>query len=220
MWCTSSHVEECPVDDWNLYQHIERVEGLNLSGDGSMAAHIFKPFARKLDPSPFVLSCNDRLFVLKIRFRAPVNLRRLCIASCGDASGLTAQPACLQCFVGPGVENLDFDDLDDVKPDQVIELPANPHAEHSVACALKPFSQVSVVLLRFHGSLGDTPRARLSYVGLRGEHSHCTRGAVAARYEVVHAGHDVEAMDELDAGSDNMDVLSGKGDVDTEAPRL
>lgn len=215
MWCKSSHDEECTEDSWNLYQHIERVEGLNTSGSGAAPGQIFKPYDRRLDPSPCVLSDVDGEFILKVWFLAPVNIRKLCVASCGDASGLVVHPSSVQCFVGTSVEDLDFESLDEVMPVQTIELPPNPQAEHSFTCALKPFSQVSFVLLRIRGPHESAGQTRVSYIGLQGEHSHTTRQPVIAKYEVSHSSKDVQGMDELDAGSDNHDVQAGQSDVDS-----
>jgi len=73
--CTCSHDEEYPEDNWNLYQHIERVEGLNVVGGADAARGIFKPHARRLDVEPFVSSDADAEFVVKVWFTSVIEAR-------------------------------------------------------------------------------------------------------------------------------------------------
>eukprot|EP00930_Biecheleria_cincta_P046090 TRINITY_DN31787_c0_g1_i1.p1 TRINITY_DN31787_c0_g1~~TRINITY_DN31787_c0_g1_i1.p1 ORF type:complete len:216 (-),score=43.06 TRINITY_DN31787_c0_g1_i1:138-785(-) len=203
MWCHSSHDADCPEEAWNLYQHIENVEALNISSDGCASAKsIFKSYKERLSALPCVTSNSDVDFILKVWFRTPVNIRRLCVAWCGQLAG---QAARVQCFCGTVAEELDFDGMVGVQADQSIELPINPLAEHWVQCDVKHFTRVSFLLLRFQGVHGGCSRSHVSYIGFEGEHSHASREVVDAKHESMHAEHDVASEDETNAGSDNFD---------------
>ena len=69
-----SHDEGEPDDTWNLYQHIDRAEGLNgevvgggegvvvswaPEGSSGKARCVFKPHARRLQPAPALRSDAD-----------------------------------------------------------------------------------------------------------------------------------------------------------------
>merc|ERR1719235_1348274 len=99
MMCTCSHDEEWPEDNWNLYQHIERVEGMNITGNDEDARGVFKPHGRRLQPTPCVLSEDDGELILKVWFEAPVNIRRVCVASCGSEDP-GSHPSSVRCFAG------------------------------------------------------------------------------------------------------------------------
>jgi len=54
-----------PDDNWNLYQHIDRVEALNATVPRD-AGGIFKPFARRLEVEPFIVSDSDEELLIKV----------------------------------------------------------------------------------------------------------------------------------------------------------
>jgi len=182
-----SHDEEWPEDTWTLYQHIERVEGLNTLGDETKARGVFKPHSHRQDAAPCVLSDADEEMILKVWFEAPVNLRRIIVASCGPAEEADADshPSSVRCFTGTAAEGLSFDSLDDAQPAQLIELMVNPEAEAFTQCKMQPFTQITFLLLHFPGNHGGAKRTRVSYVGLQGDHSHAKRQAVEATYELL-----------------------------------
>eukprot|EP00927_Polykrikos_kofoidii_P065971 TRINITY_DN61659_c0_g1_i1.p1 TRINITY_DN61659_c0_g1~~TRINITY_DN61659_c0_g1_i1.p1 ORF type:complete len:209 (+),score=28.45 TRINITY_DN61659_c0_g1_i1:44-670(+) len=187
--CTCSHDEEYPEDNWNLYQHIERAEGLNIVGDQEQARGVFKPLVRKQTPDPCVLSDVDEEIILKVWFTMPVNIRRICIASCGgDNAG--SHPNVVRCFTGTTAESLCFSSIEDAQPAQTMELAINPAAEAFTQCTIKPFTQITFLLLHFAGNHGDLEQTRVSYVGLQGEHSHSKRAAVDCTFELIPSAED------------------------------
>eukprot|EP00428_Durinskia_dybowskii_P029128 CAMPEP_0170236852 /NCGR_PEP_ID=MMETSP0116_2-20130129/18175_1 /TAXON_ID=400756 /ORGANISM="Durinskia baltica, Strain CSIRO CS-38" /LENGTH=210 /DNA_ID=CAMNT_0010487653 /DNA_START=1 /DNA_END=633 /DNA_ORIENTATION=- len=196
--CSCSHDEEWPEDTWNLYQHIERAEGLNTLGDGDVRG-LFKPHARRRDSAPAIESDADEELIVKVWFAAPVNIRRIIVASCHseEEADPGSHPSSVRCFTGPTAEPLGFDGMEDTQPAQVIELLPNPEADAFTQCALKPFTQVSFLLLHFPGNHGGVERTRVSYIGLQGEHSHAKRQAVDAKYELVPNAEDSKEAQRL-----------------------
>mmetsp|Transcript_11035 Transcript_11035/g.23955 ORF Transcript_11035/g.23955 Transcript_11035/m.23955 type:complete len:213 (-) Transcript_11035:26-664(-) len=207
--CTCSHDEEWPEDTWNLYQHIERVEGLNILQDEAAVGGIFKPHGKRLDPTPFVESDADQELIVKIWFAAPVNIRRMIVATIPteEDDGRDSHPSTVRCFTGPTAEPLSFDGIEDLQPGQSMDLAINPEAEAFSQCAPKTFTQVNFLLLHFPQNHGDAERTRISYIGLQGEHSHAKRQAVDAKYELVPNAEDsAEAQKML-----GLDKVGGLG---------
>mmetsp|Transcript_32964 Transcript_32964/g.94677 ORF Transcript_32964/g.94677 Transcript_32964/m.94677 type:complete len:220 (-) Transcript_32964:129-788(-) len=219
MWCSHSHDET--EDAWNLYQHVERVEGLNVADGMEDLRCLFKPFARRRDPLPAVASADDGELIVKVWFKSPVTIRQLCVASCGGhrveepgAPGATtgggmscgSAPATLRCFTSPAADGLDFAGIDDIAPSQTMELPPNPQADIATPCSMKHFNQVTFVLFHFQGRPGSGA-TRISYLGLQGVHSHASRQVVDAKYECLHFNHDVQARDERAASGDMFDCM-------------
>eukprot|EP00928_Gymnodinium_smaydae_P006645 TRINITY_DN12365_c0_g1_i1.p2 TRINITY_DN12365_c0_g1~~TRINITY_DN12365_c0_g1_i1.p2 ORF type:complete len:210 (-),score=46.94 TRINITY_DN12365_c0_g1_i1:55-684(-) len=189
MICMCSHDAEFPEDTWNLYQHIERVEGLNVVGDAAAARGVFKPHARRTTVEPFVESDTDGELLLRVWFIAPVNIKRICVASIGGDED--AQPVGCRCFTGTAVEGLSFDGLDDANPAQIIdEIPLDAEVDESVLLLPRYFTQITFLLLYFHGNRGDVEQTRISYIGLQGEHTHAKREAVEAKYELIPNAED------------------------------
>merc|ERR1711971_967354 len=147
-------------DTWNLYQHIERVEGLNVAGDADDARGVFKPHGRRKEPEPSVLSEDDGEMILKVWFEAPVNIRRVIVASCGSGE-LDSHPSSVRLFAGSQAESLGFDSMEDTQPAQTMELATNPEAEAFVQCVLRPFSQITFLLLHFPGNHGGVEQTRV-----------------------------------------------------------
>lgn len=192
MMCTCSHDEEYPEDNWNLWQHIVLVEGLNTVGGDDDSVGVFKPHMRRQDAEPFVLSDVDEELILKVWFAAPVNIKRICVASCGGEDP-QSHPSSVRCFTGTPAENLSFDNLEEAVPGQTIQLAIDPQADAFTHCTLRPFTQITFLLLHFPGNHGGLPQTRVSYIGLQGEHSHAKRQAVDAKYEAVPNKDDAQA---------------------------
>eukprot|EP00929_Paragymnodinium_shiwhaense_P007818 TRINITY_DN111719_c0_g1_i1.p1 TRINITY_DN111719_c0_g1~~TRINITY_DN111719_c0_g1_i1.p1 ORF type:complete len:210 (+),score=33.18 TRINITY_DN111719_c0_g1_i1:101-730(+) len=183
--CTCSHDEEWPEDSWNLYQHIERVEALNILGGQEQGRGVFKPHARRLEPTPCIVSDADEELILKVWFIAPVNIRRICIASVGGDEEPESHPSSVRCFAGPTAEGLGFDNMEGAQPAQTLQIAMNPQAELFSHCSSRTLSQITFLLLHFPGNHGDLEKTRISYIGLQGEHSHAKRQAVNCDFELI-----------------------------------
>lgn len=145
-----SHDDTYPDDDWNLYSHIERAEGLNstLVGGGEgvqiswcpaeatgKALCVFKPNARRLEPAPSLSSDADEQLLVKVQFNVPVSVRKIMVVGAGPSAG---HPSSVRCFVGRAAEQLDFSELEGAAPAQVAELAVNAEGEgyfNTVRCA-------------------------------------------------------------------------------------
>eukprot|EP00445_Apocalathium_hangoei_P039213 CAMPEP_0203942070 /NCGR_PEP_ID=MMETSP0359-20131031/78330_1 /ASSEMBLY_ACC=CAM_ASM_000338 /TAXON_ID=268821 /ORGANISM="Scrippsiella Hangoei, Strain SHTV-5" /LENGTH=209 /DNA_ID=CAMNT_0050872739 /DNA_START=35 /DNA_END=664 /DNA_ORIENTATION=- len=207
LWCSESHDDEYPEDDWNLYQSIDRVEGLNTAGV-TEAIGIFKPRSQRREPSPSVLSNADGELILKIWFRSPVNIRRFCVAACGaEVAEVLRPPSLVRCFTTPAAQSADFPGITEMEPVQTAELPENGDADISVACQLHAYSQVPFLLLHISGDKVPRGPIRVSYIGFQGTHCHASRQAVDAKYEPIHAGHDVQDNDEEAAGDESHQCM-------------
>lgn len=174
-----SHDDAYPDDDWNLYQHIERAEGLNgtLVGGGEgvtvswgpadstgKARCVFKPHARRLEPAPSLSSDADEQIIVKVQFNVPVSVRKIMVIGAGPSDN---HPSSVQCFVGRTAEQLDFSELDGAAPAQVAELALNDEGEGY-------FNTVSHALplwIRFANALSGSDHT-LPRAGARAIHQH------------------------------------------------
>jgi len=136
-----SHDDAYPDDDWNLYSHLERAEGLNATlvgggegvkvswgpeGSTGKALCVCKPHARRLEPGPSLSSDADEQIIVKLQFNVPVSVRKIMVIGAGPSDG---HPSSVQCFVGRTAEQLDFSELDGAAPAQVAELAVNAEGE-------------------------------------------------------------------------------------------
>eukprot|EP00444_Apocalathium_aciculiferum_P023215 CAMPEP_0183439910 /NCGR_PEP_ID=MMETSP0370-20130417/79679_1 /TAXON_ID=268820 /ORGANISM="Peridinium aciculiferum, Strain PAER-2" /LENGTH=209 /DNA_ID=CAMNT_0025628561 /DNA_START=61 /DNA_END=690 /DNA_ORIENTATION=+ len=207
MWCSESHDDEYPEDDWNLYQSIDRVESLNTAGV-TEAIGIFKPRAHRREPAPSMLSNADGELILKIWFRSPVNIRRFCVAACGaEGAEVLRRPSLVRCFTTPSAQSADFPGITEMEPVQSVELPENGDADISVACHLHAYSQVLFLLLHISGDKVPCGPICVSYIGLQGTHSHASRQAVDAKYEPLLTGQDGQDNDEKAAGDESHQCM-------------
>ena len=80
-----SHSVEFPDDTWNLYAHIdpEQTTALNVTRP-SDAIGIFKPYVRRLEEEPMLVSDGDPEIIVMVAFTSPVNVRRIMVIGCGD----------------------------------------------------------------------------------------------------------------------------------------
>eukprot|EP00438_Fugacium_kawagutii_P028012 Skav236483 [mRNA] locus=scaffold1440:204201:204827:+ [translate_table: standard] len=184
-----SHDDEHPDDAWNLYQHIERVEGMNIRGDAEAARGIFKPHTNRTDAEPVVVSDTDEEFMIKIWFVSPVSVNRIIVALCGHDRN--SHPSSVRFFTGIAAETLGLDDMEEVDPAQTMDLDINEEAEKFQLCRPKCFTHINFLLLHFPGNHGGLDHTSVSYIGLQGPHSHAKREAVEAKYELVpNPGHE------------------------------
>ena len=177
-----SHSEEYPMDTWNLYQHLESAEALNASEADAMG--IFRPFQRRLE-TEVIRSDGDEEVLVKLVFRSPCSLRRLMVIGGGSPGH---HPSSVRVYVGK--DDLDFQNIEDVRPTFQSALPLNEPGEAYLN--LHPpnaFTNVTNVALFFDKNHGSVDETILQYIGMQGDHTHDRREAVNATYEVLCQGH-------------------------------
>ena len=202
-----SHDEGEPDDTWNLYQHIDRAEGLNgevvgggegvvvswaPEGSSGKARCVFKPHARRLQPAPALRSDADEQLIVKVAFVAPVSVRRIMVVGAGPAE---QHPSSVRVFTGAAAEALDFDNAETTAPAQAEALAPNPAGEGYFNCVRQPFTNIMAVAFFFPANHGEGDETGVAYIGMQGDHSHDRREAVDATYELVcqHSSVDVAA---------------------------
>ena len=193
---THSHDPEFPEDDWNLYSMLDpdTTTALNATRPGDCIG-VFRPFARRLEPEPVLLSDADHELIVTARFTSPVHIRKLMVIGNG-APGL--HPAHVKCYVNH--ENLDFTSVEATQCAQEFNLPINEAGTAELFTAIHPFTNVNVLTLYFNRNHGDEDRTAISYIGLQGEHTHYRREAVNTTYEVLCNGQDIHQPEEAAGG--------------------
>ena len=172
-----SHDEGEPDDTWNLYQHIDRAEGLNgevvgggegvvvswaPEGSSGKARCVFKPHARRLQPAPALRSDADEQLIVKVAFVAPVSVRRIMVVGAGPAE---QHPSSVRVFTGAAAEALDFDNAETTAPAQAEALAPNPAGEGYFNCVRQPFTNIMAIAFFFpmppaHSAAETTRRRR------------------------------------------------------------
>lgn len=184
-----SHDPEFPDDDWNLYSmlDVDATRALNITVPANTLA-VFKPFARRLNPEPFVLSDADSEVIFICVFTSPVTVRKIMVIGAGEDAG--NRPICVRLF--PNRADLDFNNAEDTTPAQEFDLPINAVGTAEMLTNLPRFSNITSLALYFTGNYGDTTTTAIQYIGLQGDHSHYRREPVHTTYEVLCNGQDVE----------------------------
>lgn len=182
-----SHNPDYPEDTWNLYQHIEFCDALNVT-ESSDAGGVFKPHVHRLDPEPRLVSDADAEMMIRVTFASPVHIRRIMVIGGGDQA---SHPAKLKAFVNR--PDLDFASADGVAVTEEWDLAANVSGEGFVTTKPARFSNITSVTFLISENLGDEEQTMLQYIGLQGDHTHDRREAVDAKYELMctHMGSKV-----------------------------
>jgi len=191
-----SHDPEFPDDNFNLYSNLDpdTTTALNVTRQ-DQSIGVFKPFARRLEPEPKLLSDADQEVIVIARFTSPVHIRKLMIIGGGEHA---QHPASLRCFVNK--DGVDFTSVGSMSPAQVFTLPINENGTIELTTALQPFTNVMTCAFYFpenHGS--DT--TVLQYIGMQGEHTHYRREAVDTVYEVLCTGQETGSVEEEALGN-------------------
>jgi len=180
-WCSQSHNAEYPTDSWNLYCLLDSastVLNIDVSSNPTPLT-IFKPFERRLDPNPFIISDADEEILISVRFIAPSNIRKIMIIGHGPVGN---HPSRLKCYVNK--ENIDFTNIGDIRPSQEFTLPVNERGDIELLTQINQFTNVNTLVLYFPTNYGADNTA-VQYIGLQGDHSHAKREAVIATYELI-----------------------------------
>jgi len=190
-----SHDTEYPDDTWNLYQHIESVEALNAETPEE-AGGVFKPFVRRLDAEPCIVSDSDEELLIKVTFASPVHIRKIMVIGGGEVEN---HPSAMRVFVNGVAEGLDFGSAADLVSVQDFDLAPNLEGEGFVNTRQGPFTNVTSIAFYITGNHGGGDTTSVRYVGMQGDHTHDKRKAVHATYELLGTPHDTDVMDERGA---------------------
>lgn len=185
-----SHDPEFPDDDWNLYSMLDpqATTALNVTNPRDTIG-IFKPHARRLTAEPMLISDADAQIIVVARFTSPVHIRKIMVIGSGVNEDLN-HPSQLKCFVNR--EAIDFTNVEDINPDQQFNLAVNPQGTIEMITSLRPFTNVTSLVMFFPSNHGDVQETAIQYIGLQGEHTHYRREAVDAVYEVLCNGQDIK----------------------------
>lgn len=144
-----SHDPEFPNDDWNLYANLDKgmTTALNCE-EPEKAVGIFKPFARRLNPEPFVESDADEELMIVAHFGdSPVHIHKLMVIGGGGEgqTGHDTHPNKLRCYVNR--TDLDFSSIDEYPVSQDFDLHVNANG--------KPYCRIVPSL--GHSNLNQVP---------------------------------------------------------------
>jgi hypothetical protein len=190
-----SHDAEYPDDDWNLYSMLDPTEtrALNIS-QPTQVLRIFKPFARRLEPEPYIVSDADGEIIITAVFTSPVTIRKLMVIGGGNDEN---HPAILRCYVANEV--IDFGNVTEMDPIQQFMLPINKDGNVEMFTSLHRFTNIVSITFYFPVNHGETDSTVIQYIGMQGDHTHYRREPVHTMYEVLCNGQDVPQTDEADA---------------------
>lgn len=189
---THSHNPEFPDDTWNLYCMLStETTALNVTVP-SDSVGIFKPFERRLDAVPQIISDSDSEIIVIARFISPVHIRKMMIIGGENPS---THPSHVKCYVNK--DDIDFSNISTIKPVQEFRLENNASGTRELVTLLQPFTNVRTLALYFPSNSGGGDVTSIRYIGLQGEHTHYTRLPVNALYEVVCSGQDSEITDHI-----------------------
>ena len=196
-----SHNPEYPDDSWNLYAMLDTNLTTALNATNSTdALGVFKPFARRLETNPQLISDADEELMIVAQFTSPVHIRKIMIIGGGEND---KHPSQLKCYVNK--DNIDFSSVQSLTPSQAFNLPVNSDGTVELMTVLRPFTNVNSVVFFFPANHGGGDQTIIKYIGMQGEHTHYRRIAVDAVYEVLCNGQDLECHDdELGAQAQHM----------------
>lgn len=185
---THSHSVEYPEDNWNLYSMLDASStALNTTfARQDEAISILKPHAQRLSPTPVAVSDADAEIIFILRFISPVHIRKIMIVGGGNVDN---HPSQLKCYVNQDI--VDFSNISTLNPVQEFNLHPNEEGTIELITVIRPFTNVSTLVLYFPQNFGEIDQTRIQYIGLQGEHTHYRREAVDTVYEVLCNGQDI-----------------------------
>jgi len=171
---------------------VTKVWARNETTEGS-AAGVLKPWHRRAEPVPFVLSADeDPELIIHIPFKQDVMIRSVAFGCGGGEEG--SAPSVVRLFANR--ETLDFETGHGLEPSQTLDTvvaDASADADHP----LRPdrFRSCSSVTVFVTDSV-DGEGTLLSYIGFKGKSVGGKRQPVSAVYELV--GAPTKSSDPLD----------------------
>ena len=151
------------------------------------AMSILKPYAQRLSSTPVAVSDADAEMIFILRFISPVHIRKMMVV--GEGNNIDNHPSQLKCYVNQDI--VDFSNISSLNPVQEFNLTPNVDGTIELITVIRPFTNVSTLVLYFPQNFGEIDQTRIQYIGLQGEHTHYRREAVDTVYEVLCNGQDI-----------------------------
>lgn len=172
-----------------LYPYIDvaNVTALNVTNIAA-AGGIVRPYQDRLLDDPVLESDVDEEIIIHIPFTGEVRLHSVLLRSEGDESS----PAEVHLYKDQ--PQLDFEQAESSKPQQILPYPANIGLGSSTADGNDGIVQFAVNRPKFTSMTSLTlyipknygaEQTRLTYIGLRGDFSKLTKAPVIAQYEAA-----------------------------------
>jgi len=179
---------------YNMFTYIDRdkVNVLNEEIEGT-GIQVFKAWDDRFDKSKSVTSDVDEEILFNVHFTANVKLSGITLI--GEDGEM--HPARLRIFKDQ--INMSFEDVNQGKPDQEMELKIDTEAKVDYPLASIKFSNVHHLTLHFPRNFG-AEQTRIYYIGLRGSFQHEFRERIAiATYEsrAMPDDHKAEVPDKV-----------------------
>jgi hypothetical protein len=195
-----SHDPEYPDDSWNLYSMLDAsgTTSYNVTQPDHTIG-IFKPFVRKFDEFPQLISDADQEIIVTAQFISPVHIRKLMIIGGGEPS---KHPSLVKCYVNHN--DIDFTNIQSYSHTQQFNTPINEEGNVEVITPLQSFSNITSITFYFPSNFGNEEVTIIKYIGMQGEHTHYRREAVNATYEVICNGQDIITPEDATANLDHM----------------
>lgn len=195
-----SHDPEHPDDDWNLYAMLDTSQTIAMNvANSTSAVGVFKPFVRRLNQNPNLVSDADEEILVVARFTSPVHVRKLMVIGGGPSEH---HPSEMQCFVNH--EDIDFTNLSAFRAAQTFSLPVNVEGNRELIVAnVAAFSNINCLAFYFPTNHG-AENTVLQYIGMQGEHTHYRREAVKADYEVLCTHQNISAPTDAHGATESI----------------
>lgn len=196
-----SHNPEYPDDAWNLYAHLvapsneggpstgAQVTALNVTRPQDVI-RIFKPYVRRLEPLPAIVSDADDEIIVIAPFVSPVNIRKIIVIGGTAEDNYGSCPLHLKMYVN--LSPVDFTSIGAHEPAYETDIAVNPDGTRESVLPLNIFNNVTTLIMYFSGAHNGGDNTSLSYIGLQGDHTHYRREAVKAMYELLCPGHGID----------------------------
>ena len=78
-----------------------------------------------------------------------------------------------------------------LNPAQEFRLEVNSGGTIELITAIRPFTNITSLVLYFPENHGSVEQTRIKYIGMQGDHTHYRREAVDTVYEVLCTGQDI-----------------------------
>jgi len=166
--------------DFALHTKISEVgfECMGEEEDGT-GRKVFKDYENRHDREDFVISDCDPELLFNFKFDGNVKLKSLIVIGGDDDE----EPTKLRMFKNK--EGLTFDDVNNGKADQDIDLVTDPRGDVQYPLKTTKFNNVHHLSLFFPESKGGD-QTKIYYIGLRGEFTKVSREAIViTNYEIA-----------------------------------
>lgn len=202
-----SHVTPDSGDQDLLFTSIDRdrILTLNESTPGS-GASIVKPWDRRLDPLPELISDADDQLIIHVPFTSSVKLTTLLLR---PPSNVDCTPVSVKLYKNLAESAVNFDDLPNATATTTLDsIPTISDSKEVVSFPLQPvkWSNTDSVALFIESSIGGD-QTGLQFLGFKGKSSGYTR---AAPQNIVYESAP-QLKDHSKVGADSLSSTQGFG---------